>query len=339
MDDPNITMEEYIRLEKEKAQRHGRTFNWQTATYGKVKYCEDEDDCFTNFETEFPAIVFDDILTSDVTLSCEPMVSPLNKNKNDFRISFNESNEDYMEIFDNNSFSYKIISADNLKTDSKNDNDKVDMPSFLLPSLRYQVKGYTKDIVHDFEQRLEMISGRSVNRVHVLDFAGLTNEIRGTLADRLMVVYTKDYGQELFTSHAWRRLFEIRGPLVREFILEFFSTCKMSGTEMGLDVTDTLCFQLGVARRILRGGRAELGYPRATSLGVWLLILVFPGTKEAAGFCDWGLNAHDVVQCDQAVLAPVQVPQPPPPALARNIAQRLSTLEDEVHSLRGDMGK
>ncbi|GJX24822.1 gag-pol polyprotein, partial [Tanacetum coccineum] len=70
MDDPNITMEEYIILEEEKAQRHGRTFNWKTATYAKVKYCKDKDDCFTNFETEFPAIVFDDTLTSDATLSC-----------------------------------------------------------------------------------------------------------------------------------------------------------------------------------------------------------------------------------------------------------------------------
>ncbi|GJZ32294.1 hypothetical protein Tco_0577730 [Tanacetum coccineum] len=75
MDDPNITMEEYIRLEEEKAQRHGQTFNWQTTTYGKVNYCEDEDDSFTNFKTEYPSIVFDDTLTSDAALSCEPTFS------------------------------------------------------------------------------------------------------------------------------------------------------------------------------------------------------------------------------------------------------------------------
>ncbi|GJY16947.1 hypothetical protein Tco_0387369 [Tanacetum coccineum] len=71
----NITMEEYIRLEEEKAQRHGRTFNWQTATFGKVKSYEDEDDCFIDFETEFPAIVFDNTLTSDITLLCAPTPS------------------------------------------------------------------------------------------------------------------------------------------------------------------------------------------------------------------------------------------------------------------------
>nr|GFB17281.1 hypothetical protein [Tanacetum cinerariifolium] len=89
-------MEEYIRLEEEKAQRHGRIFNWQTATFGKVKYYEDEDDCFIDFKTEFPAIVFDNTLTSDITLPCEPTVSPPIENKIDFRISLDESDdEDY----------------------------------------------------------------------------------------------------------------------------------------------------------------------------------------------------------------------------------------------------
>nr|GEY03288.1 hypothetical protein [Tanacetum cinerariifolium] len=110
------------------------------------------------------------------------------------------------------------------------------------PWLRYQVKGYTKDIMHNYEQRLKTIFGRSVNQVHVLDFARLTEEMRQTLAGRLRMFYTRDEGQELFTSHAWRRLFEIRGLLFREFILEFLSTCKMNDTEMGLDIADTLCF-------------------------------------------------------------------------------------------------
>ncbi|GJX66199.1 hypothetical protein Tco_0300542 [Tanacetum coccineum] len=106
----------------------------KTATYGKVKYREDEDDCFTNLKTKFPAIVFDDTLTSDTALSCESTVSPLNENEIDFRITFDESDdEDYMVIFNENSFSYKIISVDDLKTDSEKDNDKIDMPSFPSP--------------------------------------------------------------------------------------------------------------------------------------------------------------------------------------------------------------
>ncbi|GKB07274.1 hypothetical protein Tco_0835558 [Tanacetum coccineum] len=133
MDDPNITMEEYIRLEEEKARRRGKVYNWETAKYGKIWDDEDVHD-LRSVETEFPAIVFDDAFTSEVTPSYEPTVSPLNENKIDFRISFDESDdEDYTVIYDKNSFSYKIISVDDLKTDSENDSDKVNMPSFPSP--------------------------------------------------------------------------------------------------------------------------------------------------------------------------------------------------------------
>ncbi|GKC63451.1 hypothetical protein Tco_1096049 [Tanacetum coccineum] len=156
MDDPNINMEEYIILQEEKALSRGETFNWQTATYGKREYCDDEDDSFTNFKTEFPAIVFDDI-TSNTELSCESTVSPLNDNKIDFRISFDESDdEDYTVIYDENSFSYKIIYVNNLKTDSKNDNDKVNMPLFSTPEP--EVSYFTDlDFFKDFENEFPAI--------------------------------------------------------------------------------------------------------------------------------------------------------------------------------------
>ncbi|GJV03351.1 hypothetical protein Tco_1336920 [Tanacetum coccineum] len=132
MDDPNITIEEYIRLEEEKSRRRGKVFNWETATYGKIWDNEDVHD-LGYIETEFPAIVFNDTLTSEAPLSCEPTVSFLN-DKIDFRISFEESDdEDYTIIYDKTSFSYKMISVNNLKTDSENDNDKVNMPLFPPP--------------------------------------------------------------------------------------------------------------------------------------------------------------------------------------------------------------
>nr|GEY02654.1 hypothetical protein [Tanacetum cinerariifolium]GEY03349.1 hypothetical protein [Tanacetum cinerariifolium] len=76
------------------------------------------------------------------------------------------------------------------------------------PWLKYQVDRYDKGIIHSYEHRLEMIWGRPVNRVDVLDFSGLTDGIRQTLRDRLSMVYVGDDGEALFTSHAWRRLFE-----------------------------------------------------------------------------------------------------------------------------------
>ncbi|GJZ18568.1 hypothetical protein Tco_0554691 [Tanacetum coccineum] len=94
MDDPNITMEEYIRLEEEKARKRGKVFNWETAKYGRIWYDEDVYDP-RSVETEFPAIVFNDSLTSNETPSCKPTVSSLN-DEIDFRISFDESDdEDY----------------------------------------------------------------------------------------------------------------------------------------------------------------------------------------------------------------------------------------------------
>ncbi|GJX90686.1 hypothetical protein Tco_0344012 [Tanacetum coccineum] len=149
-------MEEYIRLEEEKARRRGKVYNWETATYGKIWDNEDVHD-LGSVETEFPAIVFNDTLTSEAALSCEPTVSSLNNDEIDFRISFDESDdEDYTVIFDKNSFSYKIISTNDLKTDSENDNEKVNMPS--LPSPEPTVSCFDDlDFFKDFENEFPAI--------------------------------------------------------------------------------------------------------------------------------------------------------------------------------------
>ncbi|GJX14387.1 hypothetical protein Tco_0206145 [Tanacetum coccineum] len=93
MNDPNITMEEYIRLEEEKAQSRGETFNWQTATFGRIRHYYEEER-FTNFkESSRPSISLDE-----------------------------SEDEDYTIIFDENSFSYKIMFVNDLKTDSEDGN-------------------------------------------------------------------------------------------------------------------------------------------------------------------------------------------------------------------------
>ncbi|GJT74802.1 hypothetical protein Tco_1041527 [Tanacetum coccineum] len=98
MDDPNITMKEYIRLEEEKARKHGKVFNWELLSMVKSGMMK-------TFTTSDP-------------------------------ISFDDSDDkDYTVIFDKNSFSYKIISVNNMKTDSENDNEKVNIPSFPPPEL------------------------------------------------------------------------------------------------------------------------------------------------------------------------------------------------------------
>nr|GEU34133.1 reverse transcriptase domain-containing protein [Tanacetum cinerariifolium] len=78
MDDPNITIEEYIRLEEEQARRSGKVYNWETTTYATLLY--------------------------------EPTVSSLNNDETDFRISFEESDdEDYTVNLDNSTSNVLIL--------------------------------------------------------------------------------------------------------------------------------------------------------------------------------------------------------------------------------------
>ncbi|GKB58944.1 hypothetical protein Tco_0915130 [Tanacetum coccineum] len=95
----------------------------------KAMYFEDIN-CFKDFENEFPAIVYKDALTPELEVSYEPTVSTHNVKKVDFdfKISFVEfDDEDYTVIYDNDSFSYKIFSTNDLKLDSGNDDDKIDI--------------------------------------------------------------------------------------------------------------------------------------------------------------------------------------------------------------------
>ncbi|GKE22103.1 hypothetical protein Tco_1433615 [Tanacetum coccineum] len=110
MDDLNITMEEYIRLEEEKARKRGKVFNSETAKYGKIWYDEDVHD-LRSIENEFPAIAFDDSLKLGDTLSCEPTISSLN-DEIDFKNSFDDSDdEDYTDLLKK----YRRILVENLQ--------------------------------------------------------------------------------------------------------------------------------------------------------------------------------------------------------------------------------
>nr|GEV79781.1 hypothetical protein [Tanacetum cinerariifolium] len=377
-------------------------------------------------ETKFPAIVLNDELTPEKELSCEPTVSSLNNNKIHFRISFDESDdEDYTVIFNKNSFSYNIISVNNLKTDSKNDNKKVNMPSFLSPEptvsyfddldflkdfenefpafvyndaltfkldfliepvvspqhinefdlktetsfskcdgkeqnvtyfndlfhfniiypddlesdrdnddneidiiqssegkiglqgrirrirspytpyqfsirsipiklhmaypssldtsyltskqnnkifctnfvdfedmalpprdqrhqyLRFEGLQYTNVDITDFEMRLGKIYRREVHWVLVLYFDSLSAEMGEWLTGRMLMEHRDAQGQSVFTSRAWRRLFDMRGPLVFELIMKFFSTFSFCEAILDIDVVDTLQFQFGEAKHCM----------------------------------------------------------------------------------------
>ncbi|GKF08965.1 hypothetical protein Tco_0043189, partial [Tanacetum coccineum] len=92
------------------------------------------------------------------------------------------------------------------------------------PFLRYQGLEYTDADVADYEER------------DVLDA-------------RMLMEHHDDGRVVVFTSRAWRRLFDIRGPLVRELILDFLSTLRFGEVLLDLDAPGTIQFQLGGARR------------------------------------------------------------------------------------------
>ncbi|GKA40000.1 hypothetical protein Tco_0732593 [Tanacetum coccineum] len=281
MDNLNLTMEEYIRLEEEKAHKHGKVFNWQSATYGKIKVDDDFYD-LRSMEAEFPAIVVNDDFAPQDTLQCKSQVSTPFINEIDFRTSFDESDdEDYIIICDKNSFFYKMTPVNNLKTDSEIDYEKV-MPSIPSPEpaisycddldfykyfenefpaivyndaqtsksdlltkpilnpqhidefdlndetslSEYDEKeqnglGYTDSDIADFESRLERIYTREIHRVQVVDFQGMPELLRDGLFVRMAMEHRDEADVVVFTSQARRRLFDTRGPLVWELILEF----------------------------------------------------------------------------------------------------------------------
>ncbi|GJV34104.1 hypothetical protein Tco_1394504 [Tanacetum coccineum] len=58
-----------------------------------------------------------------------------------------------------------------------------------------------------------------------------------------------DAGVVVFNSRAWGRLYDTRGPLVWELILEFLSTLRFGEVLLDLNAPSTIQFQLGGARR------------------------------------------------------------------------------------------
>ncbi|GJS31788.1 hypothetical protein Tco_0492408, partial [Tanacetum coccineum] len=110
MDNPDITMEEYIRLEEEKARRRGKTLTGKPLFMVRCGY-------------------------DDHKISSEPTVSPLDDNRIDFDfvISYDESDdEDYTFTYDKNSFSYKLVSINDLKLNSDNYDNEIDVETPLV---------------------------------------------------------------------------------------------------------------------------------------------------------------------------------------------------------------
>ncbi|GJZ51726.1 hypothetical protein Tco_0606241 [Tanacetum coccineum] len=106
--------------------------------------------------------------------------------------------------------------------------------------LRYEGLEYLDTDIADFEGRLARIHRREVHRVPVFDFGGLPDLMAKGLSGRMLVEHRDKASVSVFTSRAWRRMLDIRGPLVHELILEFFSTFRFGQAILDLDTLRTL---------------------------------------------------------------------------------------------------
>ncbi|GJR77707.1 hypothetical protein Tco_0090072 [Tanacetum coccineum] len=156
MDNPNITMEEYIRLEEEKAPI---VFNDKLTS--EAPLCEptvsslndeidfrisfdesDDEDCtpmvsyfddldyFKDFEKEFPAIVYNDAQTSKSDLLTEPILNPQHIDEFNLKdeTSLSKCDEEEQNVLNfNDLFPFNVIYPNDSKSDKDNDDDKVDI--------------------------------------------------------------------------------------------------------------------------------------------------------------------------------------------------------------------
>ncbi|GJZ61015.1 hypothetical protein Tco_0617152 [Tanacetum coccineum] len=156
--------------------------------------------------------------------------------------SFDESDdEDYIFIYDKIVFSYKLVSVNDLKTDSENGIDEVSIPpndvviKQIDNDIDYNVDTQSYKFEEDFETNHDIHSEPSNMEDYLII---IKVEMALSMDARLSMEHTDVQGHIVFTSHAWRRLFEIRGPLVREMMMEFFSTCRFADTKLDLGNAD-----------------------------------------------------------------------------------------------------
>ncbi|GJT23310.1 hypothetical protein Tco_0893247 [Tanacetum coccineum] len=210
--------------------------------------------------------------------------------------------------------------------------------------LRYKDPQYTDKIVIDFEQRLSAIFTRQVNMLYVLDFRVLNEEID-----------------------------QVRSSLIRELMLEFFSTCRFADTDLVLDVAGTFyemgsegfgAYWVGSSREIATKADLRDYLTRISSIGDLLTgvptytairdplrrlchrLIAFSisrrgqapekGSKMSGGHFIRRLTEHFKLLTEEK-LRGLTVPPPgsktATPA-ARTMPQRIQRLKEEAHELR-----
>ncbi|GJQ95818.1 hypothetical protein Tco_0006957 [Tanacetum coccineum] len=337
-------MEEYIKLHAEKAQRRGQTFNWETATYGKIYY--DDYDLLTGFEADFPAIVYNDALTSNHDISPKQTASIYNAIKTDFyfNISFSDSDDDdYTFIYDKDSFSYKLILVNDWKSESVNDH----MRHALTDRLRMV---YTRAEGHvlftiDTWRRLFKIWGPLVCRARrsmtwrvVPSYTSIRDPLM-RLCHRLITVSISGRGQapekltatDLFYLRSMDEGTAVDVPyLLAQYLIRHDEGRKRGARLSSKYFVGCLVEHFGlVTEEGLQGLIVVVGELQMVGIDELVRLRICKRFGDTLAWVASGLERQ------QADPVPVQAPEPPPAAAqSRTMPQKMAIVEKEVHGIR-----
>ncbi|GJT01806.1 putative reverse transcriptase domain-containing protein [Tanacetum coccineum] len=360
MDDPNITMEEYIKLQAEKVQRR-------------------------DFEADFPSIVYNDALTSKENVSPEPtdsfsykliLVDNLKPEPVNDHIEINTelpSKDIDIELMDSvvciSNDTTPIESDEHLETnhDKKSELSETNMAQLPIraqrqPWLIYEVKGYTDEIVQDFEQRLAGIFNLEDDGTFSFQLGGAKREMSWRQFILALGLHTVEEIDIVGFRAYWDGSSRIRDPL-RRLCHRLIAHTIVGREQAPKKVTCTnLYFMRSMDREVVnlpyllahylfrhaeeRKHEAEMSGGHFIGRiadyfgllieerlpGTTVVAWVAPGTERqqvAAAKAPKDVEgAHAEVEGDQAISAPVQAPQPLlPAAQTRTMLQRITRLE------------
>ncbi|GKB44320.1 hypothetical protein Tco_0889262 [Tanacetum coccineum] len=184
--------------------------------------CIDDLDFFKDFENEFPAIVYNDALTSKSDFSTEPTLCPQHIDEFDLKNETSLSKYDEVEpnvLYFNDLFPFNIIYPDDQKSDKGNDEN-------------------TNKLIEESYDKIRKVfikgSFIMVLNMNIMAWNYFVNRMLFNLIKNLYVPFSIPFDPKRYYKDGdYERM--LRRPRI--------------GDEMGLDVASTLCFQLRGARR------------------------------------------------------------------------------------------
>nr|GEU83530.1 hypothetical protein [Tanacetum cinerariifolium] len=395
MEDPNITIEEYIRIEEEKAHRRGKPFIFIIKNlyvpfgipfdpkrfYKDGGYMKKSVEAKVNSYTPYLYVSFSILFDPKQFYKDGGYTKKSAEAK---RIEYISPNTHYLcpirsiplTLYTACYIRIRRICPQNRMIDLYNlCTNFVKFVNMALPPreqrhpyLRFEGLEYTNADIADFKERLGRIYERGVHRVHVFDFRGLTDLMAEGLSGRMLMEHKDAQGQSVFTNQALRKLSEVQGPLVHELILEFFSIFRNREVVLDLDTAEALQFQLGEARvsyelerdySCIAGKSQELKkvtmtylfYLRGMDVGsvnIPYLLARYLRRFALGRKCEAMISRGQFVAClaehfgllTEHKLQGLAAPYPPHLAgPARSLPQRVARLEEEIHRVRGALGR